>query len=136
MYSSILSHTSFSNLHATLKLRSYGLSFYKLRPRFALLPVVGTGKIDVVRGLVSASVVARDVEVNGSHVKGGGVARRCQCIRSLERCREICQATSRGNGATTVYKYSTDHSPQVRTSSESRFDKPHAVGTSLYEGNN
>ncbi|GBO33776.1 hypothetical protein AVEN_45267-1, partial [Araneus ventricosus] len=33
--------------------------------------------------------------VNSSHVKGGGEARRRHCIRSLERCREICQATCR-----------------------------------------
>ncbi|GBM02293.1 hypothetical protein AVEN_108832-1 [Araneus ventricosus] len=56
---------------------------------------------------------------------GGGVARQ----RSLERCREICQATCRSNGATG--QNSTEHSPQVRTSSDSRFAKPHAVGTRL-----
>ncbi|GBO07488.1 hypothetical protein AVEN_124508-1 [Araneus ventricosus] len=58
-------------LHATLKPRSYGLSFPEFRPRFALFPVVGTGRIDMARGLVSASVVSRVMAVNGSHVKGG-----------------------------------------------------------------
>ncbi|GBM21630.1 hypothetical protein AVEN_250733-1 [Araneus ventricosus] len=31
--------------------RSYGLSFHEFRPRFALFPIVGTGRIDVARGL-------------------------------------------------------------------------------------
>ncbi|GBL98248.1 hypothetical protein AVEN_174055-1 [Araneus ventricosus] len=44
-------------------------------------------------------------------------------------CREIFQATRRGNGATG--RNSTDHSPQVRTTIDSRFPKPHAVGTRL-----
>ncbi|GBN87358.1 hypothetical protein AVEN_212857-1 [Araneus ventricosus] len=55
-----------------LKPRSYGLSFREFRPRFALFPVVGTGRIDVARGLVSASVVSRVMTVNSSHVKGEG----------------------------------------------------------------
>ncbi|GBN64345.1 hypothetical protein AVEN_2665-1 [Araneus ventricosus] len=52
------------------------------------------------------------------------------CIRSLEPCREICQATRRHNGATG--RNSTDYSPQVRTSDDSRFAKPHVVGTRLW----
>ncbi|GBN13389.1 hypothetical protein AVEN_219845-1 [Araneus ventricosus] len=35
----------------TIKLRPNGLSFHKFRQRFALFPVVGTGRIDVTRGL-------------------------------------------------------------------------------------
>ncbi|GBN10713.1 hypothetical protein AVEN_261930-1 [Araneus ventricosus] len=62
----------FCILRPLLKLRSNGLSFYEFRPRFALFPVVGTGIIDVVRGLVSASMVSRVVAVNNSHIKGGG----------------------------------------------------------------
>ncbi|GBM00793.1 hypothetical protein AVEN_257324-1 [Araneus ventricosus] len=58
------------------------------------------------------------------------MAKRHQCTRSLELCREIFQAMCRGNGATG--RNSTDHSPQVRTSSDSKFAKPHAVGTRLY----
>ncbi|GBM98557.1 hypothetical protein AVEN_186094-1 [Araneus ventricosus] len=95
-----------------VKPRSYGLSFHEFRPRFALFPVVGTGRIGVARGLVSASVVSRFMAVNSSHSKGRrGVSRRRQCIRSLERCREICQASRRGYGGlvgippTTVHKY-------------------------------
>ncbi|GBM89502.1 Neurogenic locus Notch protein [Araneus ventricosus] len=61
--------------------------------------------------------------------KDEGVSRRRQCIRSLQCCRDICQATSSGNGATG--RNSTDHSPQVRTSSNSRFAKPLAVGKRL-----
>ncbi|GBM50167.1 hypothetical protein AVEN_50061-2-1, partial [Araneus ventricosus] len=90
--------------------------------------VVGTGRIYVARGLVSASVVSRVLAVNSSHVKGR-CARRRQCIRLLERYLDICQATRRGNGATG--RNPTDHSPQLRTSSVSRFSKPHAVGTRL-----
>ncbi|GBO41538.1 hypothetical protein AVEN_164969-1 [Araneus ventricosus] len=45
----------------------------------------------------------------GSPIKGGGVARRLQCSRSLEPCRGICQATPRGKIAScrnsTVRKY-------------------------------
>ncbi|GBO33183.1 hypothetical protein AVEN_85606-1 [Araneus ventricosus] len=98
-----------------LKQRSYGLSFHELRPRFALFPIVGTGRIDVARGLVSASVDSRIMAVNSSHIKGRVVARRRQCIRSHERCQEICQATRHVNSATV--RNSTAHSPQVRTSS-------------------
>ncbi|GBM35590.1 hypothetical protein AVEN_121040-1 [Araneus ventricosus] len=53
-----------------MKMRSNGLSFHEFRPRFALFPVVGTGRIDVARGLVSASVVSRVVAVNSSRIKG------------------------------------------------------------------
>ncbi|GBO00512.1 hypothetical protein AVEN_132809-1 [Araneus ventricosus] len=111
------------------KLRSYGLSFHEFRPLFALFPIVGTGRIDVTRGLVNASVVSHIMELNSSHVKGGRVDRRRQCIRTLERCREICPATRRRDGVTA--RNSTDHSPQVRTSSDSRFAKPQTVGTRL-----
>ncbi|GBN81882.1 hypothetical protein AVEN_257653-1 [Araneus ventricosus] len=58
----------------TLKLRSYELSFHEFRPRFALFPVVGTGRIDVGRGLVSTSVFSRVIVVNSSHTKGRGSA--------------------------------------------------------------
>ncbi|GBM05373.1 hypothetical protein AVEN_268518-1 [Araneus ventricosus] len=53
-----------------LKLRSNGLSFHRFRPRFALFPVVGMGRIDATRGLVSTSVVSRVVVVNSSDIKG------------------------------------------------------------------
>ncbi|GBM12014.1 hypothetical protein AVEN_256099-1 [Araneus ventricosus] len=104
-----------TNLTNLLKPCSYGLSFHEFRPRFALFPVVGTGRNNVAREIVSAFVVSRVMAVNSTHVKGGGEARRLQCISSLEGCREIRQATRRRN--------STDHIPQVRTSSDSRFAK-------------
>ncbi|GBL75981.1 hypothetical protein AVEN_234299-1 [Araneus ventricosus] len=85
-----------------LKPFSYGLSFHEFRPRFALFPVVGTGRIDVACGVASASVVSLVIAVNSSHFKGGGVARQRQYIRSLECRREIRQATRRGNGAPTT----------------------------------
>ncbi|GBN85748.1 hypothetical protein AVEN_116474-1 [Araneus ventricosus] len=91
-----------------VKLRSYGLSFHKFRPRFALFLVVGTGRIDVTRGLVvSTSVVSGVMAVNSSHIKGGGVARRRNwsefhrlqsTTTNIERL-EVCQATRRGNKA-------------------------------------
>ncbi|GBL74602.1 hypothetical protein AVEN_235509-1 [Araneus ventricosus] len=40
-----------SMLGVSIKLRSNGLSFHEFRPRFALFPAVGTGRIDVARGL-------------------------------------------------------------------------------------
>ncbi|GBM73239.1 hypothetical protein AVEN_94685-1 [Araneus ventricosus] len=116
-------------VNGEFKPRSYGLFFHEFCPRFALFPVVGRGRIDVARGLVSGSVVSRVMAANSSHIKGGGPARRRQCIRSLERCRRICQATRRGKVVTG--RNSTDHSPQVRTLSDSRFCKATHVGTRL-----
>ncbi|GBO04355.1 hypothetical protein AVEN_167853-1 [Araneus ventricosus] len=55
-----------------IKLRSYGLSFHELHQQFALFLVVGTGRIEVARGLVSASVASRVMEVNSSRSKGRG----------------------------------------------------------------
>ncbi|GBN71447.1 hypothetical protein AVEN_130788-1 [Araneus ventricosus] len=49
--------------------RSNGLSFHEFRPRFALFPVVGAGRIDVARGPVSSSVVSRVLVVNSSRIK-------------------------------------------------------------------
>ncbi|GBN35371.1 hypothetical protein AVEN_163366-1 [Araneus ventricosus] len=94
------------------------------RVPFALFPVGGTRRLEVARGLVSECVVSLVMVINSSPIKGGGVARRRLCIRSLERYREICQATRSRNGSTGWN--SIDHSPQVRTSSNSRFAKPHA----------
>ncbi|GBL89396.1 hypothetical protein AVEN_225908-1 [Araneus ventricosus] len=51
-------------------LRSYGLSFHEFHPRFALCPIVEIGRIDVARGLASASVVSRVMVVKSSHIKG------------------------------------------------------------------
>ncbi|GBN01091.1 hypothetical protein AVEN_198803-1 [Araneus ventricosus] len=48
---------------------------------------------------------------------------------NLERL-EVCPATRRGNGASDWN--STDHSPQVRTSSDSRFAKPQGVVKRFY----
>ncbi|GBM81754.1 hypothetical protein AVEN_13471-1 [Araneus ventricosus] len=121
---------SHGNFHLSSSLRLLSCVPYELHPRLAVFLIVGTVRIKVAGGLVSESVVSRVMLVNSSHVKGGGVTRRRQYIRSLERSREICQATPHGNGATG--RNSIDHSPQVRTSSNSRFTKPHAMGTRLY----
>ncbi|GBN87506.1 hypothetical protein AVEN_180771-1 [Araneus ventricosus] len=87
---------------------------FRFRLRFALFPVVGTGRIDVTRGLVSASVVSRVVAINSSHIKGPDDA-----IASVHsRAAEIF-AKSRAVGRVSLN--STDHSPQVRTSSDPKF---------------
>ncbi|GBL84792.1 hypothetical protein AVEN_93828-1 [Araneus ventricosus] len=66
--------------------------------------------------------------VNSSHVKEGGrVSRRLKCIRLLERCRQICQATRRLNSATG--RNSTDHKYEPRATRG--FTEPHAMGTRL-----
>ncbi|GBL90264.1 hypothetical protein AVEN_130369-1 [Araneus ventricosus] len=54
----------------SLKLRSNCLSFHELHLWFALFLVVGTGRIDVARGLGSASVVSRIIAVNSSRMIG------------------------------------------------------------------
>ncbi|GBM87373.1 hypothetical protein AVEN_108145-1, partial [Araneus ventricosus] len=61
-----------------------------------------------------------------------GHAKWHHCIRSLERCRDICKVTRRRIG--TILRNSTDHNPQVLTSNDSRFgqDTRRAVGTRLY----
>ncbi|GBO01208.1 hypothetical protein AVEN_125084-1 [Araneus ventricosus] len=64
--------SQYSIRRSAVKLRSYDLSFHEFRPRFALFPIVRTGRIDVARGLVSASDVSRVMAVNSSHIKGRG----------------------------------------------------------------
>ncbi|GBN78061.1 hypothetical protein AVEN_227845-1 [Araneus ventricosus] len=50
-------------LRIPVKLRSNDLSFYEFRPKFALFPVVGTGRIDVARGLfLSKTSVSEGLE--------------------------------------------------------------------------
>ncbi|GBM11380.1 hypothetical protein AVEN_59048-1, partial [Araneus ventricosus] len=53
-----------------VQLHSKDLSFHRFRPRFALFPFVGTGRIEMDSGLVSAPVVSRIVAVNSSLIKG------------------------------------------------------------------
>ncbi|GBM43524.1 hypothetical protein AVEN_133831-2-1, partial [Araneus ventricosus] len=82
------------------------------RPRLALFPVVGTGRIDVARGVVSASVVFRVLAINISHIKGPDSA-----IASVHSsAAEIFAKLKRS-----VCSNSIDHSPQVQTSSDSKF---------------
>ncbi|GBN82137.1 hypothetical protein AVEN_232205-1 [Araneus ventricosus] len=107
-------------------LRSNGLSFLEILPWFALFPVVGTGRIDVPRGLVSASVVSRVMAVNSSHIKGMGSGQTASVhsVHSIaaERSakpRTVGTARLDGIQLTTVHKY------------EPRATKPHAVGTRL-----
>ncbi|GBN98177.1 hypothetical protein AVEN_8718-1 [Araneus ventricosus] len=65
---------------------------------------------------VSASVVSQVMTVNSSHVLGRGVTRRRECIRSLSAVERFAKPRD--------WSEFTDHSPQVRTSSDSRFAKP------------
>ncbi|GBO23741.1 hypothetical protein AVEN_24220-1 [Araneus ventricosus] len=53
-----------------LKPRTHDQIIHRFRPRCALLPIVGTGRFDVTRGLVRASAVSRVVAVNSSEIKG------------------------------------------------------------------
>ncbi|GBL73088.1 hypothetical protein AVEN_128242-1 [Araneus ventricosus] len=52
-----------------LKPRSHDQITHRFRPRFALFPVVGTGRFDVAWGIVRASVISRSVAVNSSNIK-------------------------------------------------------------------
>ncbi|GBO15059.1 hypothetical protein AVEN_212782-1 [Araneus ventricosus] len=83
-----------------VKLRSYGLSFLEFRPRFALFPIVGTGRIDVARGFVSASVVSRVMAVNSSHIKGKGNGQMSSVHPFTQALPRNCKATHRRKGAT------------------------------------
>ncbi|GBO05713.1 hypothetical protein AVEN_145228-1 [Araneus ventricosus] len=130
LYGSPISVTTIrqSVTEISFKLRSYGLSFQEFRPLFALFTIVGTGRIDMDRGFVSVSVVSRVMAVNISHSEGrdsGQTASVHPFTRALPRYLPR-------NGATV--QNSTDHTPQVRTSNDSRFAKPHAVGTRLLQG--
>ncbi|GBN60244.1 hypothetical protein AVEN_160000-1 [Araneus ventricosus] len=89
-----------------------------------IFPVFETGRIDMARGLVSASVVSRVVAVNSLHIKE---ARRRHCIRSLERCRDICKATCHRNGTSVRIPTTTVHKCKPRATPS--LAKPHAFGT-------
>ncbi|GBM47489.1 hypothetical protein AVEN_153700-1 [Araneus ventricosus] len=109
------------------KLRSNVLSFHKFRPRFTLFPVVGTGRIDVSRGLVSACVVSRVVAVNSSHIKGGSRGQTASghpFTRALPRYLPSYAPYERLDCSN-----STDHKCEPRVTRG--LDKPHAVGTRL-----
>ncbi|GBO00699.1 hypothetical protein AVEN_271575-1 [Araneus ventricosus] len=107
-----------------VKLRSNGLSFHRFRPRFALFPFVGTGRIEMDNGLVSASLVSRVVAVNSSHIKGPDGA-----IASVHsRAAEIF-AKPRAIGTARLFEF---HRPQSTSTNLTRgLAKPHAVGTRL-----
>ncbi|GBO37136.1 hypothetical protein AVEN_174154-1 [Araneus ventricosus] len=107
-------------IQCCLKLRPNGLSFHEFRPRFALFPVVGTGRIDVARSHISASVVSRVVAVNSSHAKGRGSAQTASVhpfTRSLTR--------DLPRNAPLEFQLPQSISPNLRAT------KPHAVGTRL-----
>ncbi|GBL85409.1 hypothetical protein AVEN_34598-1 [Araneus ventricosus] len=122
----VLSSCDEPQINKRVKLRSNCLSFHEFRPRFALFPIVGTGRIDVARGLVSGSVVSRVVVVNSSRIKG---TRRRHCIYSLEHCRDICKATRCRHGVTVLIPPTTVHKYKHRATRG--LFKPHAVGTRL-----
>ncbi|GBN66400.1 hypothetical protein AVEN_222960-1 [Araneus ventricosus] len=60
------------------------------------------------------------------------MARWRQCIRSLERCGDICQVTRRRNGASVRIPPTTVHKCEPRATRS--LSKPHAIGTRLQCG--
>ncbi|GBM59617.1 hypothetical protein AVEN_218929-1 [Araneus ventricosus] len=74
----------------SIKLRSKDLSFHRFHPRIAFFPVVGTGRIDVARGLVSESVVSSVGALNRSHIKGPNAAIASVHSSSLEIFAKPC----------------------------------------------
>ncbi|GBM14940.1 hypothetical protein AVEN_116593-1 [Araneus ventricosus] len=82
------------------------------RPLFTFSSVVGTGKIDVTHGLVSASAVSCVMAVNSSHVKAGWSVQTVSVhpfIRALPRdCSEFqrLQSTSTNLQRLEIYQAS------------------------------
>ncbi|GBN01304.1 hypothetical protein AVEN_240021-1 [Araneus ventricosus] len=104
--------SNFNSFLKYLKLRLDSLSFHEFRQRFVLFPIDGTGRIEVVRGLVSSSVVSRVMAINSSHVKGEGEwpdgVNASVHSRAAERFAKPCAVgTARlvGIAPTTVHKY-------------------------------
>ncbi|GBM40772.1 hypothetical protein AVEN_157911-1 [Araneus ventricosus] len=118
---SILLRTTNKELRNCIHLKplSYGQSYQEFRPRFLLFPIIETARIDVTRGLVSASAASRVVAVNSLHIKGRGSGQTAS-EHPLTRVLHIDMPShAPSDGATG--RNSTDHSPQVRTLSNSRF---------------
>ncbi|GBN52138.1 hypothetical protein AVEN_145806-1 [Araneus ventricosus] len=114
-----------------LRLSSYAcLSTSSVRGSRAS-PSFGTGRIGVASWLASASVVSRFMAVNNSQVKGG---RRGQTVSVHPFTRALPRDLPK-NAPSKWSDWSEFHRPQVRTSSDSRFAKPHAVGTRLMVSN-
>ncbi|GBM03830.1 hypothetical protein AVEN_231303-1 [Araneus ventricosus] len=88
-----------------IKLCSYGLSFHEFRPRFVLFPTVGTGKIDVARGLVSAYVVSRVMVVTSSHIKGRGGGQTASVHPFTRTLPRYLQTRACDCSNSTVHKY-------------------------------
>ncbi|GBN59422.1 hypothetical protein AVEN_43949-1, partial [Araneus ventricosus] len=108
-----------------VKLRSRGLPFHELRPRFVLFPVVITRRINVARGFVSAFVVSRIAEVNSWSVKGGKSGQTVS-VRSSAAERFAKTARLVGIPPNTVHKYE----PRATRG----FSKPRAINTRLKSG--
>ncbi|GBM16711.1 hypothetical protein AVEN_217974-1 [Araneus ventricosus] len=104
-------------------LRSNVLFFHKFRPRFALLPVVGTGSIDVACGLVSASAGSRVMAVKIPRIKGKGRGQTAPL-------HPFTKATRRRNCGTVRIPPTTVHKYYPRAARD--LAKPHAVETRLY----
>ncbi|GBM08635.1 hypothetical protein AVEN_52470-1 [Araneus ventricosus] len=63
-------------LFQPVKPRTHDQITHRFRLRCALLPAIGTGRFDVARGLIRASVVSRLVAVNSSNIKDARSERR------------------------------------------------------------
>ncbi|GBN37529.1 hypothetical protein AVEN_56825-1 [Araneus ventricosus] len=111
-----------------LKLRSNGLSSQEFRPRFTLFPVIGTGRIDVARGFVSAYVVSCVVTARASKDQ---TAPLHPFTRALPRYLPFEQSR-RSYGATVRIPPTTVHKYESRATRG--LSKPHAVGSRLKRG--
>ncbi|GBL63330.1 hypothetical protein AVEN_170765-1 [Araneus ventricosus] len=80
---------------------------------------------------ISTFVVSLVMAVNSSHIKGRGSGQTAS-VHPFHSSAAQRFGKPRAVGTALTVKNSTDHSPQVRTSSDSKFAKPHAVVTRLY----
>ncbi|GBO22484.1 hypothetical protein AVEN_170611-1 [Araneus ventricosus] len=80
----------------TVKPRTHDKITHRFRLRCVLLPAVGTGRFDIIRGLVRASVVSRLVAVNSSNIKDAkGNSRKllltCRVLRGLTKSSSLAR---------------------------------------------
>ncbi|GBL76823.1 hypothetical protein AVEN_53483-1 [Araneus ventricosus] len=92
-----------------------GKRIFRFRPRFAFFPVVGTGRIDVARGLVSASVVSRVVAVYSSHNSKGPDG----TIESIHSSAAEIFAKPRAAGTARLFEF---HRPQYTIANLERLE--------------
>ncbi|GBN97925.1 hypothetical protein AVEN_87171-1 [Araneus ventricosus] len=97
-----------------VKPRSYDISFHEFRPRFALFPIVGAGRTEMARGLVSTPVASRIMAVNSSHIKGCGSDQTASVHPFTRPLPRDLPSSAPFDGM--IGRNYTEHSQQVRTS--------------------